>query len=147
MVHPQSVVHSMVAYRDGSVLAQLGIPDMRVPIAFTLAWPNRFSVPVTRLDLAKLGKLTFEAPSEGLFPALRLAREVLLEGGSAPAVMNAANEIAVEGFLDRRIGFLEIVEIVERTLNKLQVPKADTIEEISEIDKLARKFAKALLPG
>jgi len=147
VVHPQSVVHSMVAYRDGSVLAQLGIPDMRVPIAFTLAWPNRFSVPVRRLDLAKLGKLTFEAPSEGLFPALRLAREVLLEGGSAPAVMNAANEIAVEGFLDRRIGFLEIVEIVERTLNKLQVPKADTIEEISEVDKLARKFAKALLPG
>ncbi|PPR15295.1 MAG: 1-deoxy-D-xylulose 5-phosphate reductoisomerase [Alphaproteobacteria bacterium MarineAlpha9_Bin7] len=147
VVHPQSVVHSMVAYRDGSVLAQLGVPDMRVPIAFTLAWPNRFSVPVRRLDLAKLGKLTFEAPSEGLFPALRLAREVLLEGGSAPAVMNAANEIAVEGFLDRRIGFLEIVEIVERTLNKLQVPKADTIEEISEVDKLARKFAKALLPG
>ena len=147
VVHPQSVVHSMVAYRDGSVLAQLGIPDMRVPIAFTLAWPNRVSVPVRRLDLAKLGKLTFEAPSEGLFPALRLAREVLLEGGSAPAVMNAANEIAVEGFLDRRIGFLEIVEIVEQTLNKLQVPKADTIEEISEIDKLARKFAKALLPG
>ena len=147
VVHPQSVVHSMVAYRDGSVLAQLGIPDMRVPIAFTLAWPNRFSVPVRRLDLAKLGKLTFEAPSEGLFPALRLAREVLLEGGSAPAVMNAANEIAVEGFLDRRIGFLEIVEIVERTLNKLQIPKADTIEEISEVDKLARKFAKALLPG
>ena len=147
VVHPQSVVHSMVAYRDGSVLAQLGVPDMRVPIAFTLAWPNRFSVPVRRLDLAKLGKLTFEAPSEGLFPALRLAREVLLEGGSAPAVMNAANEIAVEGFLDRRIGFLEIVEIVERTLNKLQVPKADTIEEVSEVDKLARKFTKALLPG
>ncbi len=145
VVHPQSVVHSLVSYCDGSVLAQLGIPDMRMPIAFALAWPNRFSVPVMRLDIAKIGKLTFEPPSESLFPALRLAREVLIEGGAAPAVMNAANEVAVEGFLERRIGFLDIVEIVERTLNKIQIRKADTIEEISEVDKLARKFSKALV--
>ena len=145
LIHPQSVVHSMVAYCDGSVLAQLGTPDMRMPIAFTLAWPKRISVPVARLDLAEIGQLTFEHPNETLFPALRLAREVLEEGGSAPAVMSAANEIAVEGFLERRIGFLEIIELVERTLCKIPPLKVETIEEVSEVDSEARRLAKDLI--
>ncbi|HIB55488.1 MAG TPA: 1-deoxy-D-xylulose-5-phosphate reductoisomerase [Alphaproteobacteria bacterium] len=147
LIHPQSVVHSMVAYCDGSVLAQLGTPDMRMPIAFTLAWPKRISVPVARLDLAEIGQLTFEHPNETLFPALRLAREVLEEGGSAPAVMSAANEIAVEGFLERRIGFLEIIELVERTLCKIPPLKVETIEEVSEVDSEARRLAKDLITG
>ena len=147
LIHPQSVVHSMVAYCDGSVLAQLGTPDMRMPIAVTLAWPKRISVPVTRLDLAEIGQLTFEHPNETLFPALRLAREVLEEGGSAPAVMSAANEIAVEGFLERRIGFLEIIELVERTLCKIPPLKVETIEEVSEVDSEARRVAKDLITG
>jgi len=147
LIHPQSVVHSMVAYCDGSVLAQLGTPDMRMPIAFTLAWPKRISVPVTRLNLAEIGQLTFEHPNETLFPALRLAREVLEEGGSAPAVMSAANEIAVEGFLERRIGFLEIIELVERTLCKIPPLKVETIEEVSEVDSEARRLAKDLITG
>ena len=147
LIHPQSVVHSMVAYCDGSVLAQLGTPDMRMPIAFTLAWPKRISVPVARLDLAEIGQLTFEHPNETLFPALRLAREVLEEGGSAPAVMSAANEIAVEGFLERRIGFLEIIELVERTLCKIPPLKVETIEEVSEVDSEARRVAKDLITG
>ena len=147
LIHPQSVVHSMVAYCDGSVLAQLGTPDMRMPIAFTLAWPKRISVPVARLDLAEIGQLTFEHPNETLFPALRLAREVLEEGGSAPAVMSAANEIAVEGFLERRIGFLEIIELVERTLCKIPPLKVETIEEVSEVDSEARRIARDLITG
>ena len=147
LIHPQSVVHSMVAYCDGSVLAQLGTPDMRMPIAFTLAWPKRISVPVARLDLAEIGQLTFEHPNETLFPALRLAREVLEEGGSAPAVMSAANEIAVEGFLERRIGFLEIIELVERTLCKIPPLKVETIEEVSEVDSEARRLATDLITG
>ena len=147
LIHPQSVVHSMVAYCDGSVLAQLGTPDMRMPIAFTLAWPKRISVPVARLDLAEIGQLTFEHPNETLFPALRLAREVLEEGGSAPAVMSAANEIAVEGFLERRIGFLEIIELVERTLCKIPPLKVETIEEVSEVDSEARRLATDLMTG
>jgi 1-deoxy-D-xylulose-5-phosphate reductoisomerase len=118
-----------------------------MPIAFTLAWPKRISVPVARLDLAEIGQLTFEHPNETLFPALRLAREVLEEGGSAPAVMSAANEIAVEGFLERRIGFLEIIELVERTLCKIPPLKVETIEEVSEVDSEARRVAKDLITG
>src|SRR5262249_382216 len=119
VVHPQSVVHGMVCYRDGSVLAQLGSPDMRTPIASTLGWPDvgtaiastvgwgeRMGGPSPRLDFAKLSKLTFEAPDPQRFPALRLAREALADGGTAPTVLNAANEVAVAAFLDRRIGFL-----------------------------------------
>jgi len=145
VIHPQSVVHSMVSYCDGSVLAQLGTPDMRIPIAFTLAWPDRVSVPVTRLNLTEIGKLTFEHPCETLFPALRLAREVLEKGGIAPAVMSAANEMAVQGFLERRIGFLDIIEIVDRTLCKYSHLKAETIEEICEVDTEARILAEELV--
>jgi len=145
VIHPQSVVHSMVSYCDGSMLAQLGTPDMRIPIAFTLAWPERVSVPVARLDLAEIGKLTFESPCEVSFPALRLAREALELGGVAPAVMNAANEIAVQGFLDRRIGFLDIIKIVDRTLCKYPTLRAKTIEEICEVDSESRRLAEEFM--
>lgn len=145
VIHPQSVVHSMVSYCDGSVLAQLGTPDMRIPIAFTLAWPDRVSVPVTHLNLTEIGNLTFERPCETLFPALRMAREVLEQGDAAPAIMNAANEIAVQGFLERRIGFLDIIKVVDRTLCKYSNLKADTIEEICAIDRQARILAEEFI--
>ncbi len=116
VVHPQSVVHGLVYYSDGSVLAQLGSPDMRTPIANALGWPERIAAPSPRLDLATLARLTFEAPDPQRFPALRLARAALESGGGAPTVLNAANEIAVAAFLERRIGFLDIVATVERTL-------------------------------
>jgi 1-deoxy-D-xylulose-5-phosphate reductoisomerase len=112
-VHPQSVIHSMVSYRDGSVLAQLGTPDMRVPICHALGWPSRIDGPAERLDFANLSPLTFERPDSGRFPSLRLAREALVLGGFAPTVLNAANEVAVAAFLARRLGFLDIARIVE----------------------------------
>jgi 1-deoxy-D-xylulose-5-phosphate reductoisomerase len=145
VVHPQSVIHSLVAYTDGSVLAQLGSPDMRTPIAFTLAWPARMASPSPRLDLAKLATLTFEAPDPVRFPALRLTREALAAGGSAPTTLNAANEVAVQAFLENRIGFLEIAEIVERTLETLpnEVPKA--IADIHIFDRRAREAAIAFI--
>ena len=116
VVHPQSVIHSMVAYFDGSVLAQLGTPDMRTPIAYALGWPRRIAAPSPRIDWHRLGALTFEPPDPERFPALRLAREALQAGGLAPAILNAANEVAVDAFLSQRIGFLDIARIVERTL-------------------------------
>jgi 1-deoxy-D-xylulose-5-phosphate reductoisomerase len=116
VVHPQSIVHGLVVYRDGSVLAQLGSPDMRTPIAYTLAWPKRMAAPTKRLDLAALAQLTFQAPDDRRFPALRLARAALQQGGGSPTILNAANEIAVHAFLERAIGFLDIARIVERTL-------------------------------
>jgi len=145
VVHPQSVIHSLVAYTDGSVLAQLGSPDMRTPIAFTLAWPARMESPSPRLDLAKLATLTFEAPDPERFPALRLAREALAAGGCAPTTLNAANEVAVQAFLENRIGFLEIAEIVERTLDLLpnEVPKS--IPDIHIYDRRARDAANAFV--
>src|SRR5487761_1117080 len=119
VVHPQSVVHGLVYYTDGSVLAQLGSPDMRTPIANALGWPRRVAAPSPRLDLAQLGRLTFESPDPERFPALRLARAALLAGGGAPTGPHAANEIAVAAFLDGRIGFLDIAAIVEDTLAAL----------------------------
>src|SRR5690606_5603624 len=116
LVHAQSVVHGLVQYNDGSLLAQLGSPDMRTPIAYALAWPERMSAPCERLDLAAIGRLTFEAPDMVRFPAIRLAREALQCGGTAPTLLNAANEVAVESFLSGRIGFLDIAGIVEDTL-------------------------------
>ena len=113
LVHPQSIIHGMVCYADGSVLAQLGSPDMRIPIAHTLAWPTRIATQAPRLDLAAAAKLEFLAPDEQRFPALRLAREALQAGHGAPAVLNAANEVAVAAFLERKIGFLDIAGIVE----------------------------------
>ena len=144
LVHPQSVVHSMVAYSDGSVLAQMGQPDMRTPIAYTLAWPGRMTAPVASLDLVEIGQLSFEAPDSTRFPALRLARQALQAGGSAPTVLNAANEIAVAGFLDGRLGFLGIAEVVERTLEKTAVSALDRLDDVWQIDGEARRVAASM---
>ena len=141
LVHPQSVVHSMVAYSDGSVLAQMGQPDMRTPIAYTLAWPERMAAPVARLDLAKIGQLTFEAPASVRFPALRLARQALRAGGSAPTILNAANEVAVKGFLDGRLGFLGIADVVERTLETIAAVSLGGLDDVWQIDREARRLA------
>lgn len=142
LVHPQSVIHSMVAYVDGSVLAQLGTPDMRTPIAYALAWPARMRAPQERLDLAAMAKLTFEAPDPERFPALRLAREVLKNGGSAPTVLNAANEIAVEGFLAGQIGFLDIAAIVEDVLMQFSHGAMNTLDDVRAFDGEARRIAQ-----
>ncbi|MBT5107364.1 MAG: 1-deoxy-D-xylulose-5-phosphate reductoisomerase [Rhodospirillaceae bacterium] len=145
LVHPESVVHSLVAYVDGSVLAQLGTPDMRTPIAYTLAWPKRMDATLAPLDLVSLSKLTFEAPDPERFPSLRLAREALLAGGNAPTTLNAANEIAVEGFLGGRIGFLDIANIVEETLNKIPSQPMSSLDEVVEFDGAARQEARSIL--
>jgi 1-deoxy-D-xylulose-5-phosphate reductoisomerase len=141
LIHPQSTVHGMVCYSDGSVIAQLGSPDMRVPIAHCLAWPQRIPTPAPRLDLVALGKLEFAAPDPLRFPALRLAREALAAGGGVPALMSAANEIAVEAFLNRKIGFLDIVEVVEQVMLAMGQPEADSIETVIAIDAEARSRA------
>lgn len=147
LVHPQSVVHSLVGYADGSMLAQLGAPDMRTPLAYCLAWPRRMAAPVDRLDLAALGRLTFEAPDAERFPALRLAREALRAGGGAPAALNAANEVAVEAFLAGRLGFLEIAAVAEAALERLASAPAETLEAVLEIDREARALAAAWIAG
>jgi 1-deoxy-D-xylulose-5-phosphate reductoisomerase len=145
VVHPQSVVHSLVAYVDGSVLAQLGTPDMRTPIAYALAWPLRMPTPSARLDLARLGTLTFEPPDSSRFPALRLARAALEAGGSAPTVLNAANEVAVRAFLAGRIGFLDIARVVERALAQVPAGAVDSLAEVRAVDSEARRLAETLL--
>ena len=141
LVHPQSVVHSMVEYVDGSVLAQLGTPDMRTPIAHTLAWPERMETPCARLDLAAIGRLDFEAPDPERFPALDLARAALKAGGARPAILNAANEAAVAAFLAGRIGFLDIVFIVGKVLDRYDPPAPISLEDVIEIDAHARDIA------
>jgi 1-deoxy-D-xylulose-5-phosphate reductoisomerase len=148
LVHPQSIVHCLVQMSDGSVLAQLGCPDMRTPIAYSLAWPERMHVPNKRLDLAELGSLTFEAPDPERFPALRLAREVLEAGGSAGTVFNAANEIAVAAFLEKRAGFLAIAGLVEATLaacTDLIGLEPQTADDVLDIDEEARSRARGWL--
>jgi 1-deoxy-D-xylulose-5-phosphate reductoisomerase len=141
LVHPQSIIHSMVAYVDGSVLAQLGTPDMRTPISFALGWPERMVAPSPRLDLAAIGSLTFERPDPVRFPALALAREALKAGGAAPTVLNAANEVAVHAFLADRIGFLQIVQVVETILDRLGREPVASIDDVFAIDAAARKLA------
>lgn len=145
VVHPQSVVHSMVAYVDGSVLAQLGTPDMRTPIAYALGWPDRLAAPAARLNLAQIGRLDFELPDEDRFPALRLARAALLEGGSAPTILNAANEVAVSGFLARKIGFLRIAEIVQTTLETLTAQPLTSLDDVATADREARRIAAEIM--
>jgi 1-deoxy-D-xylulose-5-phosphate reductoisomerase len=141
VVHPQSVVHGMVCYSDGSVLAQLGSPDMRTPIASTLGWPDRVAAPSPRLDFTALAKLTFEPPDPLRFPALRLAREALADGGTAPTVLNAANEVAVAAFLEGRIGFLDIAQAVERTLSALPARPLASLDDVVATDLEARRIA------
>ncbi|MEO0034683.1 MAG: hypothetical protein RLZZ501_706 [Pseudomonadota bacterium] len=145
VVHPQSVVHSLVAYRDGSVLAQLGSPDMRTPIALALGWPNRIPAPVPRLDLAAIATLTFEAPDPERFPALRLAREAMRAGSSVTAVLNAANEVAVAAFLGRRIGFLDIAQVVEKTIDGVNHRDLGSIEDVLAQDQTARRYAESVI--
>ena len=145
VIHPQSVVHSLVAYVDGSVLAQLGPPDMRTPIAYALAWPERMKWPAPRLDLVQIGTLTFEAPDMERFPALGLARQALSAGGSAPTILNAANEVAVGAFLASRIGFLDIARVVESTLERVSKPSMDSLFEVQTVDCEARNFAERLI--
>jgi 1-deoxy-D-xylulose-5-phosphate reductoisomerase len=145
LVHPQSVIHSMVEYVDGSVLAQLGSPDMRIPIAYALAYPERIPTPAQRLDLARIGSLTFEAPDVERFPALRLARQALEDGGAAPIVLNAANEEAVAAFLARRIGFLDICQTVEEALHRTGAEQPRSIADVIDIDREARALARELM--
>ncbi|MFC7537636.1 1-deoxy-D-xylulose-5-phosphate reductoisomerase [Sphingomonas sp. GCM10030256] len=140
LVHPQSVIHSMVEYVDGSVLAQLGSPDMRVPIAHTLAWPKRMKTEVERLDLLSIGNLSFEAPDEQRFPALRLARQALEHDSAAPVVLNAANEIAVAAFLGRRIHFSAIADLVADALNAMNAAPPNTIADVLELDRRTRSW-------
>jgi len=144
VVHPQSVVHSMVDYVDGSTLAQMGTPDMRTPIAYAMAWPKRMESPSARLDLLAAGPLTFEAPDLDRFPALALARSALEAGGAAAAVLNAANEVAVAAFLDGRIAFLEIAETVEETLSHGPQHPIGSIDDVLEVDRAARRLAQEL---
>ncbi len=143
--HPQSVIHSMVEYVDGSVLAQLGAADMRIPIAFCLAWPERMDWPAEKLDLAAIARLDFEAPDLQRFPALRLARSAMEAGGATPAVLNAANEVAVAAFLERAIAFTEIAKIVERVLERYAPAAPGTIDDVMGVDAEARRVAAALM--
>ena len=145
VIHPQSVIHGLVTYRDGSVLAHLGSPDMRTPIAYALGWPARAAAPTPRLDLAEIGRLTFERPDETRFPALRLARAALTQGGGAPTVLNAANETAVHAFLAGQIGFLDIAATVERTLEAMPGGNLDSLDDVYNLDRAAREIAATLV--
>ena len=153
LIHPQSIIHSLVEYADGSTLAQLGPPDMRAPIACAFAWPDRLPWPAQKLDLARMGPLTFEDPDLERFPALQIAKDALLAGGAAPTVMNAADEVAVQAFLDRRIGFLDIATTVAETLarmdrkNLLARGDTDPVEDARVADATARHVADEVVAG
>jgi 1-deoxy-D-xylulose-5-phosphate reductoisomerase len=145
LVHPQSVVHSLVEFADGSVLAQLGSPDMRIPIAFALAWPERMPTPAQRLDLVTVARLDFEAPDLSRFPALRLAREALEDGGAAPIVLNSANEVAVAAFLRGEVRFPQISEFVEQALADADFAPPSSIEDVLEIDRMTRSSIQSAM--
>jgi len=148
VIHPQSIVHCLVEYSDGSVLAQLSSPDMRTPIAYSLAWPERMWAPTERLDLVKIGSLDFEAPDCERFPALRIAREALESDNGATTVLNAANEIAVDAFLDRRIGLLSICVLVAQTMEEVAragLTKPKSLDEVLDLDERSRILARSLL--
>lgn len=145
LVHPQSVIHSLVEYQDRSTIAQLGAPDMRIPIASALAWPVRMETPCAALDLAQIGKLEFEAPDMERFPALRLARAAISEGGGRPAQLNAANEVAVAAFLHKRVGFLDIAAIVEAVLERYRPATPATLADIYAVDEEARRVAATMV--
>jgi 1-deoxy-D-xylulose-5-phosphate reductoisomerase len=149
VVHPQSIIHALVEYRDGSVIAQLGAPDMRTPIAYALGWPERIQAPTARLDLIKLGQLTFEAPDEQRFPALALAQAAMQRGGAATTVLNGANEMAVAAFLEQRIGFLDIARTVDKCLDAAErngvVNQPQNLADVLEIDGIARQLARDVI--
>lgn len=150
VVHPQSIVHCLVMLEDGSVMAQLSHPDMRTPIALALSWPERLETPVSRLDLVALKSLSFEAPDHDRFPALKIAIDALHRGGAAPAVLNAANEVAVKAFLERRIGFADMAPLVATCLEKAEgrglTKDVDTLDDVLAVDGEARDMARMLLP-
>ncbi len=145
LIHPQSVVHALVAFRDGSVKAQLAVPDMRIPIAYALSYPQRYPLPVERLDLAALGRLEFEPPDEERFPCLRLALRALEAGGSMPTVLNAANEVAVSAFLGGAIRFVDIPRLIERALEHFPQLPEPSLEQVLEIDRQVREFVHGLV--
>jgi 1-deoxy-D-xylulose-5-phosphate reductoisomerase len=145
LIHPQSVIHSMVEFIDGSVLAQLGTPDMRIPIAYALAWPERIETPAQRLDLAAVARLDFEVPDITRFPALRLAREALESGGAAPIVLNAANEVAVASFLAGEIRFPDIIRTVGEALARAKFDAPGSVEDVVEIDRATRREVDSIM--
>jgi 1-deoxy-D-xylulose-5-phosphate reductoisomerase len=145
IVHPQSVVHSLVEYADGSMLAQLGAPDMRTPIAQALAWPERFASGVQSLNLAEIGQLGFEPPDHEKFPSLSLARAAARAGGTAPALLNAANEVAVQAFLDRRLNFTAIAEVIDKVLQRLDSSPVKVLADVLDADAAARRLSVALI--
>jgi len=152
VVHPESIIHSLVEYVDGSTLAQMGPPDMKTPIAYALGWPDRLAWDAPRLDLAAMGRLTFEAPDEDRFPALKLAREALQAGGAAPIVFNAANEVAALAFLDRRLGFLNIAAVVADTMSRVTASGVDSGSDSAcdaalAVDAQARRMAESIIRG
>ena len=145
IVHPQSIIHSMVSFEDGSIKAQMGLPDMKLPIQYAMAFPKRIPNAFPRYDFKKPGTLSFEEPDTKTFRNLALAMEALRQGGNMPCVMNAANEIAVYAFLKNRIGFLDMTEVVEQTMTKISYVEKPTLEEYFETDGEARNFAASLI--
>lgn len=146
-IHPESIIHSLVEYHDGAMMAQLGVPDMKTPIAYALSWPQRKPLKQASLDLCQLGQLTFSRPDEERFPCLRLAYDALTAGGTVPAVMNAANEIAVEAFLNQRIGFTGISRLIEQVVAEHQCVDVTAIDQVLQADLWSRKKAKELISG
>ena len=147
VVHPQSIIHALVHLNDGASLAHMGYPDMRVPISYALHYPERADVPVRTLDLAELGQLTFEPPDVEAFPCLRLAREAAVAGGTAPCVLNAANEVAVGAFLDGELSFLGIAQVIERSLEQLPAEPVRHFSDLYRADAAARELARELVEG
>jgi 1-deoxy-D-xylulose-5-phosphate reductoisomerase len=145
VIHPQSIIHSLVEFVDGSVLAQLSTPDMRIPIAYALAWPERIATPAQRLDLATIGRLDFQIPDLARFPALRLARDALEAGGAAPIILNAANEIAVAAFLASEISFPQIASLVQEALNQASYDAPRSIEDVLEIDRMTHALTETMM--
>ncbi len=145
LVHKESMIHGLVEYEDGAVVAGISQPDMRIPLSYALHWPARGVSGAERLNLAEIGSLSFEAPDEKRFPALRLARQVMQAGGAAPCIFNAANEVAVAAFLERKIGFLKIANLVDATLNSMGATKCHSIEALMAVDLEAREMVKSLL--
>ena len=141
VVHPQSLIHSMVEFKDGSVIAQMGVPDMKLPIQCALSWPDRWNPPVEKLDLVKAGTMSFYEPRYDDFPCIKLAIEAGRSGGIMPCVLNAANEVAVYAFMKKEIGFLEIPELVKQTLREFKNVKVESIDQLIQVDLLARKKA------
>ena len=146
VVHPQSVIHSMVEYVDGSVLAQMGNPDMRTPIAHALAWPERIDSGVASLDLLEVARLDFRRPDDERFPCLRLAFAAVAAGGVAPAVLNAANEVAVDAFLRGRLPFLGIARLNQAVMESAEVAQPESVDHLHEVDRRSRRMAEQLLP-